>query len=232
MCAFVAVCRHPGGAEEGTDVTRAAEGTDRAQGADQGRRRHRRLRAKCLIRRDSISTRRRTSRCTRRRTRGRAGWRSIRSGTSPSRHRRAPARRASSSIVTCACSKPASRRATSWRSRSRARPRRKCASASCRRCASVTAKGVSTRRGGARSAMRSTTSASARSTPSASRCCMNSRSRPASIPASIWPTKPKHRALSNRRSTARSPSAGPSRSTIPTWRCSSPSSASRACARR
>jgi len=28
MCAFVAVCRHPGGAEEGTENTRAAEGTE------------------------------------------------------------------------------------------------------------------------------------------------------------------------------------------------------------
>ena len=63
--------------------------------------------------------------------------------------------------------------------------------------------------------MRSTTSASAPSTRSACRCCTNSRSKPASIPDSISPTKPRRRASSNRRSTARWRSAAPSRSTMP-----------------
>ena len=121
MCAFVAVCRHPGGLDDpGPHVTKREghRGTESST---------------WLINRASSSTPRQPARHRRRLTRARAGWRSIRSETSPSRRRRAPARRASSSIVTCGCSKPVSRRATSWRSPLRARRRRKCASASCRR---------------------------------------------------------------------------------------------------
>ena len=110
MCAFVAVCRHPGGAK-GAQAQKAQKAQIRMP--DQVR-----------FDFDAAPEPRR-----RRPMRGRGGWRSIRCATSRSRRRRAPARRACSSIATCGCSKPASRRATSWRSPSRARPRRKCASA-------------------------------------------------------------------------------------------------------
>ena len=88
------------------------------------------------------------------------------------------------------------------------------------------------RRAGGRFATRSTTSPSARSTRSACRCCTSFRSKPASIPVSTSPMKPKRRDSSKRRSTARLRSAAASRSTMPMWRCSSPSWASRGCARR
>ena len=60
---------------------------------------------------------------------------SIPASTSRSKRRPAPARRACSSIATSTCCAPASIRRTSWRSRSRARPPPRCASASSRRCA-------------------------------------------------------------------------------------------------
>ena len=194
MCAFVAVCRHPGGAEKQTT----------------GRRWHdvepvsrRRLRAKCLIKCASTSTPLEAAQET------------------PDARARRLAIDPLSNVALEASAGTGKTRVLVDRYVRPARGRRRAAqhpgdhlhaqggrgnarSASCRRCASGTARAVSARRRGARSATRSATSASAPSTPSASRCCTSFRSRPASIPDSISPTKPRRRALSNRRSTARS----------------------------
>ena len=66
---------------------------------------------------------------------------------------------------------------------------------------------VRSRRAGASSRTGSATSPSRRSTPSACRCCASFRSKPTSIPASIWPTTPRCRGWSASRSTRRCGSA-------------------------
>ena len=98
--------------------------------------------------------RRRSARGARRR--GARASPSIRHATSRSRRRPAPARRACWSIATSGCSPPASSRATSSRSPSRARPRPKCGSASCRSSTRRHAKARSRRSCGARFATAST----------------------------------------------------------------------------
>ena len=135
-----------------------------------------------------------------------------RATTSCSRRRPAPARRACSSRATSTCSRRASIRPTSSRSRSRARRRPRCASASSRELRQRgRAVGVRSRRAGASSAIGSATSRSAPSTRSACRCCASSRSRPTSIPASTWPTRPKCRGSSTSRSIGRCASVAASR---------------------
>jgi hypothetical protein len=70
----------------------------------------------------------------------------------------------------------------------------------------------------------SATSPSARSTRSACRCCASSRSRPTSIPASRWPTRPRCRA-DGRGARPRAAHAVRSRARRATWPSCSPSSA-------
>ena len=84
-------------------------------------------------------------------------------------------------------------RRTSWRSPSRARPRPRCASASSASCGARRRGPRSIARAGSSCAIASATSPSAPSTRSACRCCASSRSRPTSIPASTWPTRPRCR---------------------------------------
>ncbi len=181
MCAFTAVCRHPGGAAEdpedvraaegatdtraaegaaataatraaegaegaeGTADTRAAEGAEGAEGtgrqtraaegaegaghASQGRGRRRRRGAGWLSSHASSLIRRRSRRRSKPPMRGHGVLPLTRCATSRSRLRPARARPVCWSIDTCACSKRAWPRATSWRLPSRARPRPRCASA-------------------------------------------------------------------------------------------------------
>ena len=88
---------------------------------------------------------------------------------------------------------PASIPRTSSRSPSRARRPPRCASGSSPRCARRRPAASFRRRAGASCATAPATSRSAPSTPSACRCCASFRSRPISIPASRWPTKPRCR---------------------------------------
>ena len=186
MCAFVAVCRHPGGAgrEPAEDTETSAEGSDG-----------------CLSSRGSSSTRRRSAGDARR-AGAAAGGRSAaqRRARSVGGHRqdararrslRAPARSRRG-----AAQHPGDHLYAQGRGGNAPARDGDAAAASPRRR-------HHRRRAGARSATRSATSASAPSTPSACRCCTNFRSRPASIPGSTSPTKPKRRASSKRRSTAR-----------------------------
>ncbi len=155
-------------------------------------------------------------------TRRRAAWRSIRRATSHSRPRQAPARRASWSIGTSACSCPGSSRATFLRSPSLEKPLPKCDSEFWMTWGADTARAASTPSCGARFARASLTSPSPRSMRFVSPCCANFRWRPASIRSSSWRMKRRRRVWSARRSIRHSGSAGRSRLTRPTWRCSSP----------
>ena len=196
MCAFVAVCRHPGGADEGAEDP----GPQKAQ-KSQGRRRHRRLRSKCLIRCASISTRRRAAgdaRCAGAAAGGRSA--SQRRARGVGRHRQDA--RAGRSLRAAARSRR--RAAQHPGDHLHAQGRGRNAPARDGHAAAAPSRGQPAgRRAGARSATRSATSASARSMRSACRCCTSSRSKPASIPASTSPTKPRRRDSSKRRSTAR-----------------------------
>ena len=157
---------------------------------------------------------------------------SIRRGTSCSRRRPAPARRACWSSATSTCCAPASIRITSSRSRSRARPRPRCAQRIIDRLREAS-RLLAARRG-----------ALARSQGSARRHRHLDHRRVLPVAAARVPARGRrrsrlrprgrHRGAAARRRIARSGAPhlpAPSRATTTTWRWCSRSSASGGCAR-